>query len=122
MATNFEVFVHRNSENLDVKLTGDFDGISAHELLDILKRCSNRTSKVFIDTSCLGDIHPFGLHVFHNHLDVLKGKSLALVFTGENACQLAPDKPMLFDLAISAIPPLADSGTTPSALSSMTME
>jgi anti-anti-sigma regulatory factor len=122
MATNFKISIHRNSENLHLKLTGDFDGISAHELLDILKRYSNRTSRVFIHTSCLANIHPFGLNVFHNHLDVLKKKSLELVFTGDNASELAPEKPMLFDLIISTVPPVASSGTTPSALSSMRTE
>jgi anti-anti-sigma regulatory factor len=122
MATNFKISIHRNSENLHVKLAGDFDGISAHELLDILKRYSNRTSRVFIHTSCLANIHPFGLNVFHNHLDLLKGKSLELVFTGDNASQLAPEKPMLFNLIISTVPSGASSGTAPSELSSMRTE
>ena len=122
MATNFRISVHRNSENLHLKLMGDFDGISAHELLELLKRYSNRTLKVFIHTSCLGNIHHFGLNVFHNHLDVLKGKSLELVFTGENASQLTPEKPMLFDLIISTIPLIAISDTTISSLSSMRPE
>lgn len=122
MATNFRISAHRNSENLHLKLMGDFDGISAHELLGLLKRYSNRTLKAFIHTSCLGNIHPFGLNVFHNHLDVLKGKSLELVFTGENASQLTPEKPMLFDLIISTIPLIAISGTTISSLSSMRPE
>jgi anti-anti-sigma regulatory factor len=105
MATNFRISVHRNSENLHLKLKGDFDGISAHQLLDILRRYSHRTSRVFIHTSCLGDIHPFGLSVFHNHLEVLKGKSRELVFTGEHALQLAPERPLFFDLTISTVPP-----------------
>jgi len=104
MAANLRIFAHRTSEKLCLKSMGDFDGISAHELFDILKRYSNRTSRVFIHTSCLGNIYPFGLNVFHNHLDLLKGKSLELVFTGENASQLAPEKPMLFDLIISTKP------------------
>jgi hypothetical protein len=111
MATNFRVRVHRNSENLHLKLVGDFDGISAHHLLDILKRYSHRTSKAFIHTSCLVNIHPFGLSVFHNHLDILKGKSIELVFTGEHASQLAPQRPLVFDLNISTIAPEAISGT-----------
>jgi hypothetical protein len=122
MATNFRISVHRNSENLHLRLMGDFDGISAHELLGNLKRYSHRTSKVFIHTNCLGDIHPFGLNVFHNHLDVLKGTSLELVFTGEHASQLAPEKPMLFDLNISTEPPIAISETTISSLSYMRPE
>jgi len=90
MATNFRIFIHRNSENLHLKLMGDFDGTSAHELISILKRCCDRTSRVFIHTNCLRHIHPFGQNVFHNNLDCLKGHSVKLVFTGENATQLDP--------------------------------
>jgi hypothetical protein len=36
MATNFQISVHRNSEKLHVKLTGDFDGTSGHGLLKTL--------------------------------------------------------------------------------------
>jgi len=112
MATNFKISVHRNSENLHLKLKGNFDGISAHQLLDILRRYSHRTSRAFIHTSCLGDIHPFGLSVFHNHLEVLKGKSLELIFTGEHALQLAPERPLLFDLTIWTVPPASSSERT----------
>jgi len=106
MATNFRVFAHRNSENLHLKLIGDFDGTSAHELLNVLKRYCHRTSRIFIHTSCLRNIHPFGRNVFHNNLDVLKGQSVKLVFTGENASRLAPERSMLCNLTISTIPPV----------------
>jgi len=39
MAARFRISIHRNSENLHLKLMGDFDGTSAHELLNVLKRC-----------------------------------------------------------------------------------
>ena len=42
MASNFEISIHRNSENLHVKMVGDFDGNSVHELLDILKSREER--------------------------------------------------------------------------------
>jgi hypothetical protein len=122
MATNFRISVHRNSENLHLRLAGDFDGISAHELLENLKRYSHRPSKAFIHTNCLEDIHPFGLNVFHNHLDVLKGTSLELVFTGEHASRLAPEKPALFNLIISTVSPIAISETAISSLASMRSE
>ncbi len=92
MATNFRISVHRNGENLHLKLIGDFDGTSAHELLNVLKRYCDRTSRVFVHTSGLRNIHPFGLSVFHNNLDVLNGKSIKFEFTGENASQIAPEK------------------------------
>jgi hypothetical protein len=96
---------------------GDFDGTSAFELLNVLKGKSDRTSKVFIHTSGLRNIYPFGLNVFHNNLNVLKGKLAEFVFTGENACQLAPEKPMPFDLSISTIPLVEQSGKRSSTLS-----
>jgi hypothetical protein len=101
MARNFRISVHRNSENLHVKLMGDFDGTSARELLAVLEKYSNCTSTVFIHTACLRNIHPFGVSVFQSNLDVLKGKPVKLVFTGENALQLAPERRMVFDLIIS---------------------
>jgi len=119
MATNFRISVHRNSENLHLTLMGDLDGTSAHEPLNVLKRYVNRTSRVFIHTSCLRSIHPFGLRMFHNDLKVLKGKSVELVFTGENASRLAPEKALPFDITIATIPPVARSETPISALSSM---
>ncbi|MBW2334226.1 MAG: anti-sigma factor antagonist [Deltaproteobacteria bacterium] len=87
MAKNFKIDAHRNDENLHLKLKGDFDGTSAYELLDIVRKRADHTSRVFIHTSNLRDIHPFGLHVFRSNLDILKSQSVELVFTGENASQ-----------------------------------
>ena len=116
MAKNFKISTHRNDENLHLKLIGDFDGTSAFELLNVLKGKSDRTSRVFIHTSGLRNIYPFALNVFHNNLNVLKGKCVELVFTGENACRLAPEEPMPFDLAISTIPPVSKSVKSSSTL------
>jgi len=87
MATNFKIDAHRNDESLYLKLKGDFDGTSAHELLDVVRKRDVHISRVFIHTSNLRDIHPFGLHVFRSNVNVLKGQSVDLVFTGENASQ-----------------------------------
>jgi len=87
MATNFKIAAHRNDENLHLKLKGDFDGTSAHELLDVVRKRDTHISRVFIHTSSLRDIHPFGLHVFRSNVSVLKGQSVELVFKGENASQ-----------------------------------
>jgi hypothetical protein len=105
MGRSFAISVHRNSENVHLRLMGDFDGTSAHELLSVLKRHCNRTLRVFIHTSCLRNIHPFGRSVFHNHLDVLKGQSIELIFTGENASHLAPEKPVFLGHLFLPYPP-----------------
>jgi hypothetical protein len=92
MAKNFKVFVHRNSENVHLKLTGDFDGTSAYELLDVMKRNSFRASRVFIHTESLKQIEPFGREVFRNNLNAVKTTSLRVSFTGNNARQLAQEE------------------------------
>jgi anti-anti-sigma regulatory factor len=94
MATNFRITAHRNGGTLHLKLVGDFDGTSAHELLNTLKKTGDHTSRVFIDTDGLRNIYPFGLNVFHTNLNVLKGRSLDLVFTGEHAPQFEADTNM----------------------------
>ena len=101
MATNFRISVHKNAEYLDLKLMGNFDGTSAHELLHALANCGVDTSRIYIDTSYLKEIYRFGLQVFHDNLYLLKGKELDLVFAGEYACELAPEEPIPLYLTVS---------------------
>jgi anti-anti-sigma regulatory factor len=112
VAKNFRITIHRNSETPHLKLIGDFDGNSAYELLNAIRTLPQQSSRVFIHTNSLKDIEPFGLDVFHTHFDLLKGKSMELVFTGKNAVALAPDKSSLFDLSISTVPDDANHGST----------
>jgi hypothetical protein len=91
MAANFRIFVHRNSENLHLKLIGDFDGFSAYELLEVMKKNSFGTSKVFIHTGSLEHIKPMGKNVFKNNLEPTKTRPFLLFFTGNQASQLAPE-------------------------------
>jgi len=92
MASNFKIASHRKSENLHLKLMGDFDGSSAWQLLNLLKKSSNGFHKVIIHTSCLYNIYPFGLHTFHQIIGDLKGGQTHLLFTGGNANQISPEK------------------------------
>ena len=106
MARNFKISVQRNGENVHLKLRGDFDGTSAHELLSALNKHANHaTARVFIHTSSLSMIYPFGLDVFQGNLSSIKAKSLDLVFTGESASRLAPREPGHAGLNITAEPP-----------------
>ena len=91
MATNFEISIHQNSNAFHLKLVGDFDRNSAYDLLHVLQRSCGKASKVFIHTSRLKQINPFGRSVLHNNLQELNSLSIMpLVFTGKNATQLAP--------------------------------
>ena len=91
MASNFKISAHRNSGNLYLKLVGDFDGTSACELLNVMKKECQGAERVFIDTSGLVKIYPFGHDTFQNNLYVLKDRSIRLVFTGKNATEMAPE-------------------------------
>jgi anti-anti-sigma regulatory factor len=94
MASNFRIYIHRNSDSLHLKLAGDFDGTSAFELLDTVKKSGAGLRKVFIHTSDLKTIHAFGLHVFEKCLSDLKGSSFQILFTGQYARQIAPAEGM----------------------------
>ena len=92
MASNFRISIHRNSDGLHLKLIGDFDGSSAFELVNVLKKHWNGAYRVFIHTERLKDIYPFGRHTFQQNLSDLKGHSMRIFFTGENAVHIAPDR------------------------------
>ena len=91
MAADFKILIHKNSDNLHLKLIGDFDRASAHEVVNALKRNCRGASRVFIHTNCLNNIHPFPQDVFHNQLTILKKRSFLLAFTGQNSGKLIPN-------------------------------
>ena len=90
MASNFRILLHRNSDNLHLKLAGDFDGSSAWELINVLKNKCRGVSNVIIHTSSLRNIHPFGLDTFQQNFIYTKGLSVHIFFTGDYACQISP--------------------------------
>ena len=96
MASNFRIAVHRNSNSLDLKLMGDFDGTSASVLLNVLEEKCNSVDRVLINTSGLKEIYPFGQDTFQNSLYLLKDRPIRLVFTGENASRIAPKRNKFF--------------------------
>jgi anti-anti-sigma regulatory factor len=118
MARRSRVFAHRNSENIHLKLVGDFDESTAHELLALLRRYAPHASRAFIHTSCLSKIDPFAVRIFHYNLDFLRSMALELVFTGQNARPLIPDNPPFIGLTMSTIASVTNSGATLLVLSS----
>ena len=89
MAPNFKIFSHQNSDNLHLKLSGDFDGSSAYELIHKLEKYNGSKSRVFIHTCTLSSVHPFGLNVFRKNGSIKK-LSQRLTFTGEYGAAIAP--------------------------------
>lgn len=88
MASNFRILFHRNSDNLHLKLTGEFDGSSAHQLINVLLEQNGNVGKIFIHTCNLSSIDPFGLEVFKKSSPVNK-LSDRLIFTGEYSDKMA---------------------------------
>ena len=84
MASNFHIFSYKTRDCLHLKLKGDFDGNSAYELLETLKKCGNGFFQIFIDTNELKTIYPFGREVFQKKLGTLSQEFKNLIFIGEN--------------------------------------
>jgi anti-anti-sigma regulatory factor len=84
-ASNFKILMHQSGESLNLKLSGDFDGTSAFELLHVLKEKGRDVQSVIIDTSTLGRVHPFGQGVLRKRLSELGSDGEKLLFTGDKA-------------------------------------
>ncbi len=91
MASNFDVFVHRNSDNLHFIITGDFDDTSAYELFHSLRKNYMGEYKVFFHTSRLRQVYPFGAEIFANSLRTFGLDRKSLIFTGDYGAQIAPE-------------------------------
>ena len=89
MASNFRIYCHQNRDNLHLKLMGDFDGSSAYELINTLKKYKDIAGKVFIDTCFLSSVHSFGLDVFQKNYTIKKLSGI-LTFTGNFGNRMAP--------------------------------
>jgi hypothetical protein len=84
MAANFHMFTHKTTETLHVKLSGDFDGSSASELVNALADSQDRYYQIFINTTELNNIHPFGQEVLQRRLSELKTRGPGVIFIGKN--------------------------------------
>lgn len=92
MASNFRILIHRKNDSLHLKLAGDFDGSSACELLNIIKRDRRSVSRIFVHCDSLKQIKPFGRNVLHNEMRNLGKGPPSLLFTGDKAQHIAPEK------------------------------
>ena len=84
MAGNFNINVSQTSDSVCLKLSGEFDGSSACELLNLLNDGKfSGSTKILVDTEFLRHIHRFGLEILHSRLQEKKTKEIPLVFTGQ---------------------------------------
>ena len=82
MASNFQLLSYRNKDSLHLQLYGDFDGSSAYELINTLKKNGEDFIQIFIDTNDLGKLYSFGLDVFKNNKALTKKRS-SFIFIGK---------------------------------------
>lgn len=85
MASNFKILIDRNQDRIHLRLYGDFDGSSAHELLNLLRKYWRSVSKIHIYTEGLNHIHPFGLNIFSKNFGVMNNCAKRIAFSGDNA-------------------------------------
>ncbi len=88
MASNFQIALERSSGDLHVKLSGDFDGSSAFELIHALKDHGKKVRHIVIHTDALRKVHPFGTHTFQKNLYELNGKSRNIRYNGKLASRM----------------------------------
>ena len=70
MDSNLGTIIDKNYSGLDLKLTGDFDGSSAYEMIDVLRKFSDDILKNFIHTNHLKNLFPFGRDLFFSSFDM----------------------------------------------------
>ncbi len=97
MAANFQITHYRYEDGIHLKLYGDFDGSSAHELLNILRVKSDDTLKTYIHTDGIKQLHPFGISTFIKGLRITNGSADRIVFIGKEAPNLDF---LLYDLSL----------------------
>ena len=92
MASSFKILIHKDSENLHLKLVEDLDVTSANELLETIMSHGSRMNKIFIHTSGLKGIFPFVKTLFQNNFSTINNPCTRVIFTGNHANQLVPEE------------------------------
>ncbi|MFO8048847.1 MAG: hypothetical protein R6U29_07435 [Desulfosudaceae bacterium] len=89
MTSAFKIVRHDNSENLHLKLFGDFDGTAAWELINTIKENADRYCKIFVHTCNLSSLDNFREDLLMPGLPSLNDQAGKLVFTGEPGTSMA---------------------------------
>lgn len=89
MASNFKILISRCEDRINLKLYGDFDGSSAHELINLLKKYGRSFLKIHVHTQSLNHIHPFGLNIFTKRFELMNSCAARIVFFEDKASNFA---------------------------------
>jgi len=90
MAANFRIISQRKGCNFHLKLRGDFDGMSAMELIYALKENLGFSELIFIDTDGLCCLYPFGRDVFQKNFMFPPAIARRICFTGALSNEFTP--------------------------------
>ena len=82
MASKFNIKIGWNADRIHLSLYGDFDGSSAHELLNLLRKIFQSDNKILIHTEGLNHVYPFGLDIFHSNLGAINHGAQGIVYSG----------------------------------------
>jgi hypothetical protein len=96
MASNFRIYCHKDKNSLHFDLMGDFDGSSAYELINTLKKYQGVVRRIYIHTHFLSSVCSFGLDVFQKSCTIKKLARI-LTFTGQYGNKLAPKGSILLN-------------------------
>lgn len=88
MAKNFSINATYNDGCVSLYLWGDFDGISAFELLNYLKDQCPDCSSILVHTEGLEKIVPFGIEIWKDNLWMIAGELDRISFLGPRAFYL----------------------------------
>ena len=92
MAANFRIISQRNGRNLHLKLRGDFDGMSAMELIYAIKDNLGFAELICIETDGLYCMYPFGRDVFQKNFMFPPARARKICFIGTFSSQMVPEK------------------------------
>lgn len=90
MAANFQIITRRKSDQLHLRLRGDFDGMSAMVLICTILDNFTSAKKICIETEGILSLLPFGQEVFRKNLPLSPSCAQKLTFMGTHSLQMAP--------------------------------
>jgi len=90
MASSFKMLVHRNSDNIHIKLMGNLDSKSVHQLLNSINRYHEKFHKIFVHTAGVQAVQPTCREILQHELASSVDTLTSLFFTGDHAVQVAP--------------------------------
>jgi hypothetical protein len=87
MASNFKIKAQpAKNKAISLKITGDFDGSSALELVNTLGTYAKASNRILLDTAGLNEVWGFGRAVFEDacsDIQEIRSGATELVLSGE---------------------------------------